>query len=166
MNDNENPPGTMKNQPGTMKNNENPPGTMKNQLGVVQGGYRWFQETPRRKWSFFVSHANRHTLHHISSSSPIKENMVSWMKYQKGKQKEDSPRRLCGMTLKKFDSLSITSKISVKTANLFHETFPYYLMVIFFKVLKLGKNCGFLSHCKIVEKKQWNSDAEDSVHKK
>ena len=29
---------------------------------VVTGDYRWLQETPRRKWSFFVTH--RQTLHH------------------------------------------------------------------------------------------------------
>ena len=29
---------------------------------VVTGGYRWLQETPRRKCSFFVT--NRQTLHH------------------------------------------------------------------------------------------------------
>ena len=38
-----------------MKNHKNQPRTMKNQPG-------WLQETPRRKWGFFVT--NRHTLHH------------------------------------------------------------------------------------------------------
>ena len=33
MQNHENPPGTMKNQPGTMKNHENRPGAMKNQPG-------------------------------------------------------------------------------------------------------------------------------------
>ena len=66
----ENPPGTMKNQPWIMKNHENPPGTMKNQPGTWRKhknrpgtmkthGYRWLQETPRRKWWFFIT--NRHT---------------------------------------------------------------------------------------------------------
>ena len=39
--------------------------TMKTNLElyrVVMGGYRWLQETPRRKWWFFVTH--KQTLHH------------------------------------------------------------------------------------------------------
>ena len=53
-----NRPGTLKNHktwPRTMKNHKNWPRTMKNHPG-------WLQETPRRKWWFFVT--NRHTLHH------------------------------------------------------------------------------------------------------
>ena len=64
-----NHPKTMKTQPGTMKNYENQPKTMKIQPGTIktnpEGGYRWFrwlQETPRRKCSFFVT--DRQTLHH------------------------------------------------------------------------------------------------------
>ena len=36
MKNNENRPGTMRNQPGTMKNHENRPGTMKNQPGTMK----------------------------------------------------------------------------------------------------------------------------------
>ena len=55
-----NEPGTMKKQPGTMKKHKNRPGTMKNQPGTMKThGYRWLQETSRRKWWFFIT--NRHT---------------------------------------------------------------------------------------------------------
>ena len=46
----------MKNEPGTLKNHQNQP-------GIVQDGYgwfRWLQETPRRKWWFFVT--NKHCI--------------------------------------------------------------------------------------------------------
>ena len=36
MENHENPPNTMKKQPGTIKDHENPPGTMKNQPGTMK----------------------------------------------------------------------------------------------------------------------------------
>ena len=86
-------PGTVKNHSGTLTNHKNWPGKWKtnlnpwkpikadlepkqiwnhqNQPGIVQDGYgwfRWLQETPRRKWSFFVT--DRHfIIIYISSSS-------------------------------------------------------------------------------------------------
>ena len=65
LNNHKNPPGTIKNRPGTLKNHKTWPRTMKNHKNrprTMKNQPGWLQETPRRKWWFFVT--DRQTLHH------------------------------------------------------------------------------------------------------
>ena len=72
LNNHKNPPGTIKNRPGTLKNHKTWPRTMKkhkNRARTMKNQPGWLQETPRRKWWFFVT--DRHLIIiYISSPRP------------------------------------------------------------------------------------------------
>ena len=89
LNNHKNPPGTIKNRPGTLKNHKTWPRTMKNhknQPRTMKNQPGWLQETPRRKWWFFVT--DRHFIIIYISPSHCHFEITLHLEHERGHKRE------------------------------------------------------------------------------